>query len=68
MPVVPFVLLVKVDSSILIDGIECDYIHRGCLRCVVHGTTIAKRQREVIHWSFDGFPEADSIRSQLEDL
>jgi hypothetical protein len=55
-PVVPFVLLVEVDSSIFVDVISMNDIHRSGLRCKVYGAAIAKRKRKVMYWASNWLP------------
>lgn len=56
MPVIPFVVLVVVYSSILIDVVPGHDIHSSGLRCVVYCTAIADRDWEIVYWAADWFP------------
>ena len=60
-PVVPFVLLVEVYSSILVGEIMSNDIHCSSLRCIVHRTAVAKRERKVVYRPFYWLPYAVSI-------
>ena len=62
-PVVPFVLLVEVHSSILVGVVVSDDVHCSGLRCVVYRTAVAKRDRKVVYWPSDWFPQAGEMES-----
>lgn len=57
-PVVPLVLLIKVHASVLVDVVVSDDVRCGRLRWVIYGAPVAKRERVIVEWPFDGFPEA----------
>jgi hypothetical protein len=51
MPIVPFVTIVKVYTSIFVKVVTSNNVHYSSLRFVVHGTAVANRQRKVVYWS-----------------
>ena len=67
MPVVPFVLLIEIYSSIFVDKMTSNDIHCSGLRCVVDCTAVAKREREVVYWPSHWLPYAGEMESKLLD-
>jgi hypothetical protein len=66
-PVVPFVLLVKVYPSVLVNVITSNDIHCSGLRCVVYCTAVAKRERKVVYWPSYWLPEAGEMKGKFLD-